>query len=180
MNRLKLFVPVIIFAVLAITFYLLLGKSTTVLPSALVGRPFPIFALPSVTEPNRVLTEKDLLGDYALVNVWGTWCPTCRIEHPYLLELKKRGVKIFGLNSSDENQDAARDWLVRFGNPAVFHIADTQNTLGIDLGIYGAPETFLINPAGMILHRHVGEMNETVWQRDFLPKIENRVSQTGE
>jgi cytochrome c biogenesis protein CcmG/thiol:disulfide interchange protein DsbE len=89
-------------------------------------------------------------------------------------------VKIIGLNLSDENQDAARSWLQKRGNPSVFNIADIDNTLGIDLGIYGAPETFLINPSGAILHRHVGEMNEGIWQRDFLPKIETKVDARSE
>ena len=176
MSRLKFFIPVIIFVLVGVPLYFVDNKNSTILPSVLVGKPFPAFALPSVELPVKTITEKDITGEYALVNVWGTWCINCRIEHPYLMELKNRGVKIIGINSNDEDQAAAREWLAKLGNPAVFNIADIDNTLGIDLGVYGAPETFLINPNGEILYRHVGEMNERVWQNEFLPKMDNAIA----
>ena len=184
MSRLKLFIPVIIFAVIGVSLFILNKNNhgSSVLPSMLVGRQFPAFSLNGVEDPYRVITEKDIEGEWAIVNVWGTWCPTCRAEHAYLMMLKNRGIKIIGINSADEDQNAARQWLDRFGNPSVFNIADIENKLCIDLGVYGAPETFLINPDGVILHRHVGELNERVWQKEFLPLMEdnNKVTQASE
>ena len=119
----------------------------------------------------RTLTEELLTGRWQLLNVWGTWCPTCYVEHPYLLELARSGIPIVGLDYKDEDAKA-RDYLAEYGNPFREVIVDADGQLGLDLGVYGAPETFLINPRGEIVLRHVGEMNQRVWDDKFAPVLQ--------
>lgn len=166
MNRLALFVPLALFIGLSLVLLLGLDKDPTELPSALVGEPFPAFNLPSLEDEQGTLTEQDLKGDVLLVNVWATWCFACRIEHPMLNELSQQGVKIVGLNYKDQRA-GAKAWLVERGNPYQFNIFDAQGSLGIDLGVYGAPETYLVDAEGIIRHRRVGVVDERVWNAEF-------------
>ena len=161
-------------------FYVFLGNNTSELPSVLIDKQVPEFSLPLLGNSNTVVTHDDLKGDYALINVWGTWCPNCRVEHPFFMQLAAQGVTIYGLNWRDPDQQEALKWLQKLGNPYKFSIADVENKLGLDLGVYGAPETFLINPQGVIIHKHVGVVSPQVWQNDFLPKIDNRDGEAGE
>ncbi len=143
------------------------------MPSALLDKPVPEFQLQSLQQPDRTLTRADLLGQKMLLNVWATWCPSCRVEHPWLLELaREQGVRIVGLNYKDE-RSAALSWLERLDNPYVFNIYDVEGRLGLDLGVYGAPETFVVDSAGIIRFKHVGVINETVWQDILLPVLES-------
>ena len=141
------------------------------LPSALLGKPFPAFEQPALGDPQRLLTRKDLLGKPALVNVWATWCPTCYVEHPYLVDVAQQGVRIIGVNYKDK-RDKALQYLADLGNPYREVIVDQRGDFAMDLGVYGAPETFLINPQGRIVLRFAGEFNQSVWQERFLPLIE--------
>lgn len=166
MNRLALFVPLALFVGLSLVLLLGLDKDPTELPSALVGEPFPAFNLPSLKDEQSTLTEQDLKGDVLLVNVWATWCFACRIEHPMLNKLSQQGVKIVGLNYKDQRAGAVA-WLVERGNPYQFNIFDAQGSLGIDLGVYGAPETYLVDAEGIIRHRRVGVVDERVWNAEF-------------
>ncbi|MDG2502767.1 MAG: DsbE family thiol:disulfide interchange protein [Porticoccaceae bacterium] len=166
MNRLALFVPLALFIGLSLVLLLGLDKDPTELPSALVGEPFPAFNLPSLKDEQSTLTEQDLKGDVLLVNVWATWCFACRIEHPMLNKLSQQGVKIVGLNYKDQRAGAVA-WLVERGNPYQFNIFDAQGSLGIDLGVYGAPETYLVDAEGIIRHRRVGVVDERVWNAEF-------------
>ena len=166
MNRLALFVPLALFAGLSLVLLLGLDKDPTELPSALVGEPFPAFNLPSLTAEQQFVTEQDFKGDVVLVNVWATWCFACRIEHPMLNELSAKGVKIIGLNYKDQRAEA-KEWLAERGNPYQFNIFDAQGQLGIDLGVYGAPETFLVDASGIVRHRRVGVVDERVWNTEF-------------
>ncbi|WP_019606123.1 DsbE family thiol:disulfide interchange protein [Teredinibacter turnerae] len=168
MKRLKLFIPLVIFAVLAL--FLLRGLSLDPghLPSALVGKPVPDFSLPVVGEQEPSVTNVSLQGEPYLLNVWATWCPSCRIEHPYLNKLAEQGVRIVGLDYKDED-DAALEWLSHFGNPYESVIADRDGSLGLDLGVYGAPETFLVDKSGIIQYRHVGVVDERVWRSKLAP-----------
>jgi cytochrome c biogenesis protein CcmG/thiol:disulfide interchange protein DsbE len=109
-------------------------------------------------------------GEWTVFNVWATWCPTCYVEHPYLMQMAFDGINLVGLNYKDED-DAARDYLANYGNPFSEIVVDSDGRFGLDLGVYGAPETFLINPDGEVVLRHVGEMNEAVWQEKFRPRI---------
>lgn len=163
MRRVLLFLPLVIF--LGLGFFLWRGLSIdpTELPSARLNEPFPAFELASLTEPERLLTAQDLQGEPALVNVWATWCPTCKEEHAFLNLLAQEGVKIYGINYKDEPVKA-RAWLQRYRNPYVSTIDDQQGTLGLDLGVYGAPETYIIDAQGIIRYRHVGAVDERVWQ----------------
>ena len=138
------------------------------LPSALIGKPFPAFSTSSVDDSNAVITREDLLGRPALVNVWATWCVSCKVEHPVLNDLAKQGVVIHGVNYKDNNQDAQR-WLKDFLNPYQLNISDPKGTLGLDLGVYGAPETFMIDKRGIIRHKFVGVVDKRVWREKLAP-----------
>lgn len=166
MNRLALFIPLSLFAGLTLVLLLGLDKDPTELPSALVGEPFPEFSLPSLQDPETLVTKQDFADEVLLVNVWATWCFACRIEHPSLNALAEQGVKIVGLNYKDQRK-AAKLWLLERGNPYAFNIYDDQGSLGIDLGVYGAPETYLVDAQGIIRHRRVGVVDKRVWEAEF-------------
>lgn len=167
MERLKLFVPLLIFAVLAVLLYFGLGRDPRELPSALVDRPLPAFELP-VLIGERSATEAVLHGRAHLLNVWGTWCIACRDEHPFLVELAARGVPIVGLDYKDDPQ-AARDWLRRLGDPFELVLVDADGRYGLELGVYGAPETYVVDADGVIRYRHVGVVNERTWRERIEP-----------
>ena len=166
MNRLALFIPLSLFAGLTLVLLLGLDKDPTELPSALVGEPFPEFSLPSLQDRETLVTKQDFADDGLLVNLWATWCFACRIEHPSLNALAEQGVKIVGLNYKDQRK-AAKLWLLERGNPYAFNIYDDQGSLGIDLGVYGAPETYLVDAQGIIRHRRVGVVDKRVWEAEF-------------
>jgi len=171
MNRrlvLWAFVPLVFFAILAWLLASGLGRDTSEMPSALVGKPVPEFALPSLLEPGQTLTEEIFLGQPTLLNVWATWCPTCYAEHPFLLELAARGINVVGINYKDD-QEKALQYLANLGNPYSSTVVDATGRLGLDLGVYGAPETFIIDSRGQVLLRHAGEINERNWAEKFLP-----------
>lgn len=174
MQRLKLFLPLIVFVVLAVLFFSVLDDKDydpQALPSALIDRPVPEFQLPALLQ-QRMLSEADLKGHIALLNVWATWCVTCRVEHPYLVQLAKdEGLAIYGVSYKDDS-DAARKWLQTLGNPYRFNIVDAEGKLGLDLGVYGAPESYLLDQNGVIRYKRVGVVNAEVWQRDIKPLIE--------
>jgi cytochrome c biogenesis protein CcmG, thiol:disulfide interchange protein DsbE len=163
-------VPLAIFIVIAGFFLVGLGRDPSYVPSPLVGKPVPTFSLPSVTDPQQVVSTETLTGKVSLVNVWGTWCVECRHEHGFLVELARAGMPIYGLNVKDDRA-AAIDWLARLGNPYVSSGFDPEGKAAIDWGVTGAPETFLIGSDGTILHKHISPLTPRVWQRDFLPLL---------
>jgi cytochrome c biogenesis protein CcmG/thiol:disulfide interchange protein DsbE len=165
--RLKLFAPLLLFVVLALFLFRGLSLDPKEMPSALIDRPLPEFSLPSLGQ-ERLLSRNNVIGKVALFNVWATWCVSCRVEHPYLHLLAKQGVPIYGINYKDDDNDALR-WLEELGNPYVANIADREGTLGLDLGVYGAPETYVVDAAGVIRYRHVGVVDERVWQTVLQP-----------
>jgi cytochrome c biogenesis protein CcmG/thiol:disulfide interchange protein DsbE len=167
MARIKLFVPLFIFVALAALLYLGLGRDPRELPSALVDRPVPAFALPSLRD-GKPLDATLFRGGARLLNVWGTWCGACRDEHPFLIRLAGMGVPIVGLDYKDDPV-AARRWLVDMGDPYQEVIADQEGRLSLDLGVYGAPETYVVDGAGIIRYRHVGVLNEQVWRERMEP-----------
>ena len=166
MNRIALFVPLVIFAILSLFLLKGLDRDPTELPSALVGEAFPSFTLPSLTDEQLLLSARDLGSQVVLVNVWATWCFACRIEHPMLNQLASQGVAIIGLNYKDKNKKA-RDWLEQKGNPYLFNIVDAQGSLGFDLGVTGAPETYLVDSKGIIRYRRVGVLDQRVWDNEI-------------
>ena len=175
MKRLLLLLPLAMFLALAVILYRGLFIDPSELPSALIGKPFPAFSLPSV-QNGQTLTEADLMGKPALVNVWATWCVACRVEHPMLNKLLKQGVTIHGVNYKDDNA-AAQKWLVEFHDPYQLNINDARGTLGLDLGVYGAPETFLIDNQGIIRHKFVGVIDERVWREQLAPLYQQLVDE---
>ena len=143
------------------------------MPSALVNKPFPAFSEQRLEAPQRTLSQLDLLGEIALVNVWATWCPSCHIEHGYLNYLaQEKGVVIFGVNYKDDAEKAQR-WLAEKGNPYRMNIFDRGGRLGLDMGVTGAPETYVIDHRGYVRLRYQGPLSEKVWQQKFQPLIEH-------
>lgn len=163
MKNLKLFLPLLIFVLLALFLLKGLERDPTELPSALVGKPVPDFSLPDLEAPDRMLDASVFEGEVTLLNVWGTWCVACRDEHPFLMDLADEGVRLVGVNYKDDRAAALR-WLVDRGDPYAFTIADPDGILGLNLGVYGAPETYLIDSDGVVRARHVGVVNAQVWQ----------------
>lgn len=171
MKRVLLFLPLIIVFGLGVVLFAGIGKDTTTLESALIGKPVPSFSLADLHSPGRLISNDVFKGKVQLLNVWGTWCPSCRDEHPDLLRLaKQKGVSIIGLNYKD-NRDEALTWLSHLGDPYSTSIYDPKGTLGFDLGVYGAPETFVIDASGVVRYRHVGVVNQKVWEETLLPVI---------
>jgi cytochrome c biogenesis protein CcmG/thiol:disulfide interchange protein DsbE len=176
-SRASLFIPLAAFVAIACLLYAGFSLNDPhQLPSALIGKPFPAFDLPALDaaprdSEKRRFTAADVRGP-ALVNVWATWCPTCRAEHEELLRVHaETGVPIIGINYKDDPA-AARDWLARLGNPYAFNVVDADGTLGVDLGVYGAPETFLVDASGTIVYKRVGDVNRRVWLGEIKPHLD--------
>ncbi len=162
-------VPLALFAALAGLLYTGLQRNPGVVSSPLVGRPLPAFALPGV--PGGALRSDDLEQEPSLLNVWASWCAACRAEHPLLLKLAASGeVPVYGLNYKDEHGDALR-WLETFGDPYRRSGHDRDGKVGLDLGVYGVPETFVIDRGGRIAHKHVGPIAEKDWEETIRPLL---------
>lgn len=171
MNKLIRFIPLILVLALGVVLYRGLSLNPQDMPSALVGKPMPSFSLPTLNNAERIVSAQDLTGEIVLLNVWATWCPTCKYEHPYLVDIaKKPELKLYGLNYKDE-RNAAQEWLTHYEDPYVFSIFDEVGTLGLDLGVYGAPETFVIDHHGIIRKRFAGAIDTRVWRTEFEPLI---------
>jgi len=170
-------IPLVIFMGFAVLLFSRLGKDSTELPSARLGKPVPAFSLPSLLD-GRMLSNADLRGKPLLLNVWASWCPSCRQEHPALLKLAQSGVPVWGLNYKDDPADA-QGWLAELGNPFVQIIADREGNLGLDLGVYGAPETYLLDGDGQVRYRFVGVFDDRVWQTVLKPCFD-QLQQGGE
>lgn len=178
MKRWMLLGPLVLFLGMAGLLYRGLYLDPSELPSALIGKPFPEFSLPAVQD-GKPLTRADLLGKSALVNVWGTWCVACRVEHPVLTKLAQQGVVIYGVNYKDVNAEAQK-WLKDFHDPYQLNINDEAGSLGLNLGVYGAPETFLIDGKGVIRYKHVGVIDETVWREKLAGQYQALVDEGSE
>lgn len=171
MAKLIRFLPLILVIALGGVLYRGLSLNPQDMPSALVGKAMPAFSLKTLNKSDKLVTQADLQGDIVLVNVWATWCPTCKYEHPYLVDIAKDPqVKLYGLNYKDDRA-AAQQWLKHYEDPYVFSIFDEEGTLGLDLGVYGAPETFVIDHHGVIRKRFAGAIDTRVWRREFEPLI---------
>jgi len=170
--------PLLLTVGLGFILFTAIGKDPTKLETARLNEPMPAFALPELINAERLITERELTGKVILLNVWATWCPSCRAEHDYLVALANKGVPIIGLNYKDERPEAIK-WLKRLGNPYRFNIFDPLGKLGFDLGVYGAPETYVIDQFGYIRYRHVGVVNEKLWLNTLEPlllKLQNKKS----
>ena len=172
MNKIIRFLPLVLVIALGVVLYRGLSLNPNEMPSALVGNPMPDFSLSIVNDPNKIVSKADGTGDIVLLNVWATWCIQCKYEHPYLLNIAQDPrIKLYGLNFTDD-RNAALQWLKQYKDPYVLSIFDEQGALGLDIGVFGAPETFVIDHTGIIRKRFAGPINDMVWKKEFLPLIE--------
>lgn len=148
-------------------------------PSPLINKASPAFSLPQLHAPEKTLGQQDLLGKVSLLNVWASWCVACRQEHHFLLELSKQNiVPIYGLNYKDKAEDAKR-WLIQYGgDPYVTSAHDLDGRVGIDWGVYGVPETFVIDKKGTIRYKQIGPLNYKAWSETILPIIQQLQAET--
>lgn len=166
-------VPVIVFLLLAGVLYVGVVHSPdkSTMTSALLGKPAPKFELPILGDAVNKLSSAQLAGRPWVLNVWATWCVACRDEHAVLLDIaRQQRVLIVGLDWRDDDDDA-QQWLQKLGNPYSVVIADREGRTAIDFGVYGAPETFFIDAAGVVQYRHVGPMTADVWEREFVSRL---------
>lgn len=168
----KFLLPVILFFVLCGFLLIGLYKDPSKVDSPLIGKPVPEFSLPTLMNENAVFTSKSFLGKVSILNVWGTWCFACKQEHHVLLELAKRNVApIYGLNYKDDNAQA-KLYLRDFGNPFSANASDSDGRVAIDWGVYGAPETFVIDKKGIIRHKHIGPLTMQNINEEIIPLVE--------
>jgi cytochrome c biogenesis protein CcmG/thiol:disulfide interchange protein DsbE len=171
MKALKFLIPLVIFGVLAGFLYFGLALDPREVPSPLIGKPAPAFALAQLDKPELTIRRDDMLGKVWMLNVWASWCETCREEHPYLIEFAKtKAVPIYGLNYKDERAPA-QAWLAERGNPYVASLVDGNGRVGIDFGVYAVPETFLIDKQGVIRFKQIGELTPDVLTKTVLPLV---------
>jgi cytochrome c biogenesis protein CcmG/thiol:disulfide interchange protein DsbE len=171
--------PLGIFLALAALLFKGLSLDPRKVPSPLIDKPAPAFSLSRLKDPGGVLANSDLHGKVTLLNVWATWCVACRSEHPVLMQLAQTGqVDIYGLNYKDE-RDAAVAWLERFGNPYKANGFDADGRVGIDWGVYGTPETFVIDKRGVIRDKHIGPLTVDVLRDRILPLVKRLQEEQG-
>ncbi len=171
-SKLRFLIPLALFIVLAGFLLRGLFLNPREVPSPLINKPAPQFSLAQLAQPDRPFGPEDMKGQVWLLNVWASWCVACRQEHPLLVELAKRkAVPIIGLNYKDK-PDAATGWLAQFGDPYNLSVKDRDGRVGIDYGVYGVPETFLIDKAGVIRFKQIGPITEEVWTKKMQPLIE--------
>ena len=167
----RFLVPLGVFALLVLLLGIGLTLNPREVPSPLIDKPAPAFQLPRLDRPDQSLSHKDMLGKVWLLNVWASWCVACREEHPVLLELSKKGiVPIIGLNYKDR-AEAGKEWLKRYGDPYVLSVTDVDGRVGIDYGVYGVPETFLIDRQGTIRYKQIGPVTPRTLEEKILPMI---------
>ncbi len=163
--------PLVIFLVLAGFLAVGLNKDPREVPSPLIGKPAPAFTLPRLDAPEQMLSTQDLRGQVWLLNVWASWCVACRQEHPLLVELARSGtVKVYGLNYKDKREDAL-GLLRKSGDPYVTSLSDTEGLVGIDFGVYGVPETFVIDKQGVIRFKQIGPITREALRDTLLPLL---------
>lgn len=171
----RFLIPGVIFAVLIGFFVVGLNRNPGCIPSPLVGKPAPAFALTTVEDPTKQVSNQDFAGRKYLVNVWGTWCVACRQEHEALLSIaRQKVIPIVGVDWKDDLNMAQR-WLGQLGNPYVATGFDVEGRVAINYGVYGAPETFLVDERGIVIYKYVGVLTEEVWQNELLPRINDKV-----
>src|SRR5687767_5328853 len=171
MKALKYIVPLALFLGLAAFFAVGLMRDPRMVPSPLIDKPAPSFRLEQLHEPARAFTPEDMKGKVWLLNVWASWCASCRIEHPLLVDMaRSKMVTIVGLNYKDKRDDA-KAWLGKFGDPYAVSAWDIEGRVGIDYGVYGAPETFLIDKQGVIRYKQIGPITPEALEKQIVPLI---------
>ena len=171
-SPLRYIVPLAIFMVVAGFLYVGLGLNPREVPSPFIGKPAPPFQLAQLARPEQSFSPSQMQGEVWLLNVWASWCAPCRVEHPLLVDLaKKKVVPIVGLNYKDK-RDAALGWLGELGDPYRVSVSDANGRVAIDYGVYGVPETFVIDKQGVIRFKHIGPITESVWRTKMLPLVQ--------
>jgi cytochrome c biogenesis protein CcmG, thiol:disulfide interchange protein DsbE len=171
MRHLKFVIPFLIFMGLVAFFAIGLTRDPREVPSPLIGKPAPAFEIAQLHDAKSTFKPEDMKGRVWMLNVWASWCVSCRVEHPLLVEVARRNlVPIVGLNYKDKREDATR-WLERFGNPYALSAWDIDGRVGIDYGVYGAPETFVIDKAGIIRHKQIGPITPEALEKTILPLL---------
>ncbi|HEX5129529.1 MAG TPA: DsbE family thiol:disulfide interchange protein [Usitatibacter sp.] len=171
MKALKYIIPLVVFLGLAAFFAIGLTRDPRMVPSPFIDKPAPAFKLERLHEPTLAFTPEEMKGKVWMLNVWASWCVSCRVEHPVLVEMqRKKVVPIVGLNYKDKREDAVA-WLQKFGNPYEISAWDIDGRVGIDYGVYGAPETFLIDKQGVIRHKQIGPITPEALEKVIIPLI---------
>ena len=171
--------PLALFLALAGLLYKGLSLDPRKVPSPLIDKPAPAFSLKRLKQPQATLGTEDMKGKVSLFNVWATWCVACRSEHPVLMQLAESGkVAIYGLNYKDDRAEAKR-WLLRYGDPYLANAFDADGRVGIDWGVYGTPETFIVDQQGVIRHKHIGPLTQEVVRDEILPLVEKLEATSG-
>jgi len=169
-RKLVFILPLVLFGAMVLLLFSGLGKDPTKLESQLIGKPIPTFEKTLLFAEQKKVTNKDIKGP-ALINVFGSWCPSCYQEHPHLMKLaEQKEVRIYGLNYKDSRENGIK-FVNDLGNPYEFILFDNNGRLGIELGVYGAPETFVINAENQIIYRHVGVVTVSLWQTKIKPML---------
>lgn len=166
--KLGFLIPLVIFIGLVAMLYMRLGKPTDIVTNTALERPVPTFELPLLSDTSRIMTNDNLPDEPFLMNIWGSWCPTCIIEHPFLMKLEERGVNLVGVNYKDDIGNAL-GYLNKGGDPFSMSIQDLSGQFALDLGLTGAPETFVVDGEGIIRQHIIGEVNESNWQSRIAP-----------
>ncbi|WP_394212321.1 DsbE family thiol:disulfide interchange protein [Psychrobacter piscatorii] len=166
--KLGFLIPLVIFIGLVAMLYMRLGKPTDIVTNTALERPVPAFELPLLSDTSRIVTNDNLPDEPFLMNIWGSWCPTCIIEHPFLMKLEERGVNLVGVNYKDDIGNAL-GYLNKGGDPFSMSIQDLSGQFALDLGLTGAPETFVVDGEGIIRQHIIGEVNESNWQSRIAP-----------
>lgn len=167
------FIPLVAFILLARLLYVGLQLDPKQVPSVLIDKPVPEFVLPQLqpSTPTQTMTQDSFKGQVSLLNVWATWCVSCRQEHELLLALKQQGVTIYGLNYKD-NREEALQWLQQYGDPYLANGFDEEGRVGINWGVYGTPETFVIDDKGVIRHKFIGPLTPDIIASQLLPLLQ--------
>ena len=167
----RFLVPLGLFLVLAVFLAIGLNRDPREVPSPLIGKPAPAFRLEQLADPAKTFSPEDMKGKVWLLNVWASWCVSCRQEHPLLVEFARRGIApLVGLDYKDARPDGL-GWLRQFGNPYLLSAYDADGRVGIDYGVYGVPETYLIDKAGVIRYKHIGPITEEALAKKIVPMI---------
>ncbi|HEY6336305.1 MAG TPA: DsbE family thiol:disulfide interchange protein [Alphaproteobacteria bacterium] len=169
-KRLVFIVPALVFAAMVAFFFAGLGRDPSLVPSALIDKPAPSFKLPALLDGKPGLSSADFKGKVTLVNVFASWCVPCKVEHPLLMGLAKDGVVLYGIDYKDKPEDA-RQLLTAMGNPYDRVGADSDGSTGIDWGVYGVPETYVVDSTGTIRFKQVGPLNREVIDDAILPLV---------
>ncbi len=167
----RFLLPFVVFVIVAVFMFIGLGLNPREVPSPLVGREAPAFTLPQLHEPSKQFSPQDMKGKVWLFNVWASWCTACESEHPVFMELARQNiVPIYGMDYKDKREDGEA-WLRKHGNPYALVVFDAEGRVGIDYGVYGVPETYVIDKQGVIQHKQIGVVTPAILQEKIIPLV---------